>query len=86
MNYVHSVRIINRGDKCGDRLAEAEVYVGDTLFARLPKKTKDDEMYTLESENGGPVLGDKIKVVMTQNNYLHFVDINVYGVRADLIE
>jgi hypothetical protein len=39
-SHITKVKILNRKDACGDRLANTKVYVGGKYFGTLPEETK----------------------------------------------
>jgi len=78
---VTQVRIKNRGNCCGERLSGAKVFVGNNLCGKIPEipSGRNGKWYTLECFSA--MIGNSIKVVTTQNQYLHFSQIEVYGLK-----
>jgi len=69
--YVGKIRIKNRGDGAGERLRLARVEVDGKKCGALPGATSNGAWYDIRCN----LYGENVKVVMTQNNYLHFSDI-----------
>lgn len=62
------VRIRNRKDCCGQRLARTRVEIGGELCGTLPGKTRNNQWYTITCSK--PVEGDDVKLITVQNTYL----------------
>jgi len=78
---VTQVRIKNRGDCCGERLSKTNIFIGDKLCGRIPNipKNRNGRWYTLVCRN--PIKGDSVKIETTRDDYLHFSQIEVYGMK-----
>ena len=62
---VTEVRILNRLDNCGERLANALVQVDDQEFGTLPVETQEGKWYVVKPTS--PMKGSSIKVSTTTN-------------------
>jgi hypothetical protein len=69
--YVGKIRIKNRPDSAGERLRKARVEVDGKTCGSLPNATSNGAWYDIRCN----LYGENVKVVMTQNNYLHFAAI-----------
>jgi len=82
--YVSRVRIRNRRDCCGQRLAYSSVRIifngRERQCGRLPGRTQNGRWYTVTCR--GRIVGDGIKIVTTRNEYLSIAGIEVWGFRA----
>jgi hypothetical protein len=78
---ITQVRVKNRGDCCGERLSGVNVLIGSQLCGRIPDipAGRNGKWYTLECKN--PIIGNSIKLVTTREEYLHFSQIEVYGLK-----
>jgi len=74
---VHQVRIRNRVDCCGHRLALTNVEIGGKLCGQVGAKTSDGKWYTVVCKQ--PIRGDFVKLVTTVNEYLSISGIEVFG-------
>jgi len=75
------VRVKNRADCCSERLSMTNIYIGKELCGRIPQipAGKGGKWYTLECKN--PIIGNFVKLVTTRDDYLHFSQIEVYGLK-----
>jgi len=73
---VYSVRIRNRKDCCGQRLAMTKVMIGSQLCGQTPAKTTNGAWYTVQCSKG--LKGGEIKLVTTRNEYLSITGILVF--------
>ena len=64
IHHVTKVRIKNRLDCCGERLAKIKVFIGDKLCGQLPDTTKDGAWYEVSCD----FIGAEVKLVTVQNN------------------
>jgi len=80
-HVITQVRIKNRGDCCSERLSKTNVFIGTTLWGRMPNipSGRPGKWYTLECKS--PVIGNSVKLVTTRDDYLHFSQIEVYGLK-----
>jgi hypothetical protein len=62
------VRILNRKDCCGFRLAGTMVYVDNQVCQSVPGYTNNGQWYTVKCKQ--PLFGRKVRLVTTQNTYL----------------
>jgi len=75
---VTEVRITNRLDCCGDRLAGTTVYVGDTLCGTVEDNTVNGAIYTVTC--AAPLTGNQV-TIRKENTYTHLqlALVEVYG-------
>jgi hypothetical protein len=66
--WIDRVRVRNRSDCCGGRLAGTKVMVDNQLCGQVPGGTKNGQWYTVKCSE--PMYGGKIRLVTTQNTYL----------------
>jgi hypothetical protein len=78
---IMQVRIKNRGDCCGERLSGTNIFIGNTLCGRIPDipTGRNGKWYTLACKN--PIIGNSVKLVTTNNTWLNFSQIEVYGMK-----
>jgi len=78
---ITQVRIKNRSDCCSERLSGAQIEIGSQICGRIPNipTGRGGKWYTLECKN--PVIVGSIKIVTTRDDYLHFSQIEVYGLK-----
>jgi hypothetical protein len=78
---ITQVRIKNRGDFCSECLSGAEIFIGAQLCGKIPAipTNRGGKWYTLECSNA--LIGGSVKVVTTTEHYLHFSQIEVYGLK-----
>jgi hypothetical protein len=62
------VRILNRRDCCGGRLAGTKVFVDEQLCGQVQGGTRNGQWYTVKCSK--PLFGQKIRIVTTQRTYL----------------
>lgn len=74
---MNEVKILNRQDALGERLANAHVTIDGKDFGFLPSETATGEWYVLKSKSG--VVGGSITVSTTDNTWLQIADIQVFG-------
>lgn len=67
---VTMVKIKNRSDCCGERLAQTSVKIGGKQCGKTPKKTKNGEWIVVKCKK--PLKGLDIKLETTRKAYLHF--------------
>lgn len=81
VHTITQVRVKNRADCCGERLSGTNVFIGSQLCGRIPDipTGRNGKWYTLECKN--PIIGNSIKLVTTRDDYLHFSQIEVYGLK-----
>lgn len=83
-NGVHTitqVRIKNRADCCAERLSGTKIFIGKALCGKIPniQAGRGGKWYTLECKS--PIIGSSVRLVTTQDTWLHFTRIEVYGLR-----
>jgi hypothetical protein len=61
--WVDRVRILNRRDCCGGRLARTKVFIGDELCGQVEPGTSNGRWYTVKCQE--PVMGEKVRLVTT---------------------
>jgi hypothetical protein len=66
--WIDRVRILNRRDCCGGRLAGTKVMVDNQLCGQVPGGTRNGQWYTVKCSK--PMYGGKIRLVTTQRTYL----------------
>jgi hypothetical protein len=78
---ITQVRVKNRADCCGERLSKTNIFIGSQLCGRIPDIAagRNGRWYTLECKN--PIIGNSIKLVTTRDDFLHFSQIEVYGLK-----
>lgn len=78
---ITQVRIKNRNDCCSERLSRVNIFIGNQLCGRIPDipTGRAGKWYTLECKH--PLIGNSVKIVTTTDNYLHFSQIEVYGLK-----
>jgi len=74
--WVDRVRVLNRKNCCGGRLAKTEVFIGDQKCGQVEPGTKNGQWYTVECQE--PVFGNKVRLVTVQKEYLSISGIEVY--------
>lgn len=83
---VHRIRIRNRKDCCGQRLASSSVRVvfqgKEIECGKLPARTENGKWYEVSCK--GNMVGDSVKVVTTRNEYLSMTGIEVFGFRVQM--
>lgn len=77
---IQRIKIRNRIDCCGERLAGSMVFVSEQLCGQLPNRTLNGEWYELQCD----ILGNEIKIVTVRNTYLSISNIKVYASPAKL--
>ena len=65
---VYKVKILNRLDGCGERLAGCKIEIDEQHFGDLPNVTEAGKWYTIKNDKG--VTGKQIKVSTTRKAYL----------------
>jgi hypothetical protein len=75
--WVDRVRIRNRRDCCGGRLAGAEVLIGGTKCGSVEPGTKNGQWYTVRCQTD--IRGDRIEIRTTRNEYLSISGIEVWS-------
>ena len=73
---VDRVRILNRRDCCGNRLAGTKVFIGNTYCGVIQQGTQNGKWY--EAKCNVRVTGNQVKLVTQQNEYLSISGIEVY--------
>jgi hypothetical protein len=73
---IFKVRIRNRVNCCGGRLAKTDVFIGNTKCGQVQSGTSNGKWYTVTCSS--PVTGDKIELKTTQNTYLSISGIEVW--------
>jgi hypothetical protein len=66
--YVHRVRVKNRVDCCGERLAATKITIGNEECGSLPTSTSTGQWYEVKCKK--PVKGDEVRLTTTKNAYL----------------
>jgi len=76
-HLISSVRIRNRIDCCGERLAGVIVKIDDQVCGSLPENTKSGEWYTVECSSA--MTGYSVTLEMARNDYLQIAGVEVSG-------
>jgi hypothetical protein len=76
-SVVDRVRIRNRRDCCGGRLARTKVYVSNQYCGSVQNGTRNGQWYTVKCSR--PMMGNQIKLVTVQRTYLSITGIEAYG-------
>jgi hypothetical protein len=74
--YVDRVRIRNRRDCCGARLADVAVFIGGKECGKVEKGTSNGKWYTVKCQ--GSILGDNVELKTTRNEYLSISGIEIW--------
>jgi hypothetical protein len=74
--WIDRVRIRNRRDCCGGRLADSEVFIGGESCGKVEKGTKNGQWYTVKCQND--LKGNQITIKTTRNDYLSISGIEVW--------
>ena len=74
---VTMVKIKNRSDCCGERLAKTLVKIGGQQCGKTPSNTKTGQWIVVKCKT--PLKGLDIKLETTKKTYLHFEDILVFA-------
>lgn len=74
--WIDRVRIRNRRDCCGGRLAGTEVFIGGETCGKVEAGTKNGEWYTVKCQND--LKGSQITLKTTRNEYLSISGIEVF--------
>lgn len=74
---VYQVRVLNRGDCCGERLAGTEVFIGTQKCGKITGTPATGKWYTVTCPN--PMQDSYVKLVTTNNTWLQTSGIEVYG-------
>lgn len=81
---VSEVRITNRGDCCGDRLKNTEVWIGETKCGVLPASTANGVVYTVpcvdDAGAATTIVGNSV-VIKQDTTYtaLQLANVEVWG-------
>lgn len=83
VHTIFQVRVKNRNDCCGERLSKTNIFIGDQLCGRIPNipRGRNGKWYTLECKH--PIMGSSVKLETTRDDYLHFTQIEVYGLKKE---
>jgi len=74
--YIGKVRILNRRDCCGGRLAGTKVMVGNQLCGTVQGGTKNGQWYDVTCSR--PMKGRAVRLVTTQRTYLSISGFEAY--------
>jgi integrin beta 3 len=74
--WIDRVRILNRKDCCGGRLAGTEVFVGGEKCGKVESGTRNGQWYTVKCQND--LKGSQITLKTTRNEYLSISGIEVW--------
>jgi hypothetical protein len=77
---VGRVRILNRKDCCGNRLGGVKVYVDETYCGQVQPNTRNGQWYEVKCSKD--ILGEKVRLVMTKNDYLSISGFEAYSGNA----
>jgi hypothetical protein len=75
--YIGKVRILNRRDCCGERLAGTKVMVGDQLCGTVQGGTKNGQWYDVTCSK--PMKGRSVRLVTTQSTFLSISGFEAYS-------
>ncbi len=75
MITVTKVKILNRGDCCGERLKGAKIFIGDNLVSTL-RNPEQGKWSTVSCK----VSGEFIKIQAAPKKYLHFCGLKVFAI------
>ena len=76
-HWITDVRIRNRRDCCGNRLASTKVMVGNKQCGSLPSRTQNGKWYTVKCSS--PIRGGFVKLILTRNEYLSISGIEIFA-------
>jgi hypothetical protein len=76
MYHIAMVKIRNRKDCCGQRLAKTKVFIGTQLCGQLPDKTQNGKWYVVQCKSR--IKSNFVKLVTVQNEYLSITGIKVF--------
>jgi hypothetical protein len=74
--WIDRVKIRNRRDCCGARLAGTAVFIGGKECGKVESGTSNGRWYTVNCQ--GSIQGDKIELKTTRNEYLSISGIEVW--------
>jgi hypothetical protein len=74
--WIDRVRIRNRRDCCGQRLAGTEVRIGGEVCGKVEAGTSNGKWYEVKCQND--LKGDRIELRPTKNEYLSISGIEVF--------
>jgi hypothetical protein len=74
--WVDRVRIRNRRDCCGSRLAGTEVFIGGEKCGKVEAGTSNGKWYTVKCQED--IKGNQITLKTTRNEYLSISGIEVF--------
>jgi hypothetical protein len=78
---VDRVRVRNRKDCCGNRLDRVKVFIGDQECGSISGRS-NGAWYTVKCSK--PLFGNKVRLVMVQNEYLSISGIEVWTAAAQV--
>jgi len=81
---VDRVKVLNRRDCCGGRLNGTKVMIDDQECGKIPNGCRNGQWYTVKCKE--PLFGGKVRLVTTQNTYLHISGIEIWTANPDLLE
>ena len=73
------IRIKNRSDCCGERLAKTKVMISGKLCGSIQNKTETGKWYEVKCN----IKGKEVKLVTVQNTWLQIEGVKVYGTRKN---
>jgi hypothetical protein len=79
-SWVYQVKIKNRADCCGGRLARTKVMIGSQVCGHVQNGTRNGAWYTVKCKR--PVRGDRVRLITTRNTYLSISGIQVWAGRG----
>jgi len=81
---VDRVKVLNRRDCCGGRLNGTKVMIDDQECGKIPNGCRNGQWYTVKCKE--PLFGGKVRLVTTQNTYLHISGIEIWTGDPKLVE
>jgi hypothetical protein len=75
-HWIDRVRILNRRDCCGSRLAGTEVFIGNESCGKVESGTGNGKWYTVKCQQN--LKGSEITLKTTKNEYLSISGIEVW--------
>jgi len=73
---INKVKIKNRADCCGDRLAKTKVFIDNQYCGSLPDKTANNKWFEVKCAK--PLRGKSAKLVTVQNTFLSIQGFEAY--------
>lgn len=66
-------------------MSKSAIYIGDKLCGKIPEipSGRNGKWYTLECKSA--LIGDSIRVETTRDDFLHFTQIEVYGMKKQIL-